>query len=57
MAAGRPYVTFHCDSKGNFEDLQCDIDSQLCWCADHKTGDLKSAVVPEKVMTKLPCCK
>ncbi|CAH1179572.1 unnamed protein product [Phaedon cochleariae] len=53
LDSGRPFVSFHCDSKGNFEKMQCD--SGLCWCADPKTGELVSAVVPERVMPKLPC--
>ncbi|KAJ8966780.1 hypothetical protein NQ314_003318 [Rhamnusium bicolor] len=54
-ASGRPYVSFHCDSMGNYEKLQCD--SGLCWCAEPKTGELTAPIVPEKAMIKLPCCK
>lgn len=53
LAAGRSYVSFHCDSQGNYEKLQCD--SGLCWCVEPKTGDLTSPVVPERAFSKLPC--
>ncbi|XP_074038296.1 uncharacterized protein [Leptinotarsa decemlineata] len=52
-AAGRYFVSFHCDSMGNYEPLQCD--SGLCWCVKPKTGQLTSPVVPEKAMPKLAC--
>ncbi|KAF5298746.1 hypothetical protein FQR65_LT09615 [Abscondita terminalis] len=47
------YSTLHCDSMGNYEPLQCD-DGQ-CWCSDLKTGELLSEVVPDSMMTLLPC--
>lgn len=53
LAAGRDYVSFHCNSMGNYEELQCD--SGLCWCAEEKTGEPISPLVPEKAMVKLPC--
>ncbi|KAJ8925361.1 hypothetical protein NQ315_009191 [Exocentrus adspersus] len=53
LEAGETYVSFHCDSKGNFEKLQCN--SGLCWCVEPKTGELNSTVVPERAITKLPC--
>lgn len=49
-------TTFHCDSMGNYEPLQCDMISKQCWCADSMTGDLVSAVVPLKAITLLSCC-
>lgn len=55
MTSRRKYSTLHCDSKGNFEELQCDVG--LCWCVEPKTGKLLSPMVPEQAMTKLPCCK
>lgn len=48
-------TTFHCDSMGNYEPLQCDMISKQCWCADSMTGDLVSAVVPLKAITLLTC--
>ncbi|CAG9835318.1 unnamed protein product [Diabrotica balteata] len=53
LESGRDYVSLHCNSLGNYEKLQCD--SGLCWCAEEKTGDLVSTIVPEKAMNKLPC--
>lgn len=55
LAEGRWYVSLHCDSTGNYEELQCD--SGLCWCAEPMTGDLTAPVVPETMMIYLPCCK
>ncbi|XP_060524613.1 uncharacterized protein LOC132701013 [Cylas formicarius] len=52
---GHFYVSLHCDSMGNYEQLQCDAVSEQCWCVEPKTGDLTSAVVPMKAMIKLPC--
>lgn len=49
----RTYSTLHCDSMGNYEPLQCD-DGQ-CWCAEYKTGEIISKVVPFSMMTLLPC--
>ncbi|XP_048526376.1 uncharacterized protein LOC109536090 [Dendroctonus ponderosae] len=54
-AAGRNAVTLHCDSLGNFERLQCDIEKSLCWCAEPFTGDLTAPIVPFAAMAKLPC--
>ncbi|XP_056640131.1 uncharacterized protein LOC130447368 isoform X1 [Diorhabda sublineata] len=53
MADGRSFVAFHCNDLGNFEKLQCD--SGVCWCAEEKTGEPTSIIVPEKAMFKLPC--
>ncbi|KAK4885002.1 hypothetical protein RN001_001273 [Aquatica leii] len=49
----RFYTTLHCDSVGNYEPLQCD-DGQ-CWCAEPKTGKMISKVVPDTMMSLLPC--
>lgn len=49
-------TTFHCDSKGNYEPLQCDMVSKQCWCADSMTGDLVSPVVPLRAIRLLSCC-
>ncbi|KAK6639728.1 hypothetical protein RUM43_008003 [Polyplax serrata] len=49
----RTQVEFHCDSKGNFEPLQCD--HRTCWCASPKTGFPYSTVVPMEMMKFLPC--
>lgn len=50
-------TTLHCDSNGNFEELQCD--NGICWCAEPKTGQIQSdtIAVPESMWTMLPCCK
>ncbi|XP_049826690.1 uncharacterized protein LOC109608478 isoform X2 [Aethina tumida] len=53
QAGIRNYVFFHCDSKGNYEKLQCDRDH--CWCVEPKTGELNSTVVPKTAMKYLPC--
>lgn len=45
----------HCTSDGNYEPLQCDSDSRLCYCVDEKTGKLNGAVVPETQWKRLPC--
>ncbi|XP_049781940.1 uncharacterized protein LOC126183757 isoform X1 [Schistocerca cancellata] len=50
---GRTNITLHCSDDGNFEVLQCD--SEICWCADEKTGNPVSVFVPETMMTTLPC--
>ncbi|KAI4455169.1 secreted modular calcium-binding protein [Holotrichia oblita] len=49
------FVSLHCDSMGNYDPLQCDVNSEQCWCVEPKTGDLTSAVLPMNLMTKLPC--
>lgn len=46
--------TLHCDSMGNYEPLQCDPDQ--CWCVEPQTGDVRSPVVPRRMMPNLPCC-
>ncbi|KAK9717913.1 Thyroglobulin type-1 repeat [Popillia japonica] len=51
----RTFFSLHCDSMGNYEPLQCDMNSEQCWCVEPKTGDLKSAVLPMNLITKLPC--
>ncbi|GLV36502.1 hypothetical protein CBL_08001 [Carabus blaptoides fortunei] len=50
---GRTDVTLHCDKWGNYEPLQCDSGS--CWCAETKTGEVLESVVPEQMMSVLPC--
>lgn len=50
------FVSLHCDSMGNYDPLQCDIESESCWCVESKTGDLISSVVPLSLVTKLSCC-
>ncbi|KAJ4439845.1 hypothetical protein ANN_07973 [Periplaneta americana] len=52
-ANGRLDVTLHCDTQGNFEELQCD--NGVCWCAEERTGVPKSRVLPEGMMKTLPC--
>lgn len=47
--------TYHCTPDGNFEPLQCDSDSGLCYCVDPQTGDLDGAVVPPQNWKHLPC--
>ncbi|GJQ83428.1 hypothetical protein Trydic_g14208 [Trypoxylus dichotomus] len=54
-AGNNVFVSLHCDDKGNYEPLQCDVDSQQCWCAEPKTGELTSHVVPMDLMPMLPC--
>ncbi|XP_066156094.1 uncharacterized protein [Euwallacea fornicatus] len=54
-SAGRTYVSFHCDSVGNYEKLQCDIQKGLCWCVEPQTGDLTAPFVSVAAMKKLPC--
>ncbi|XP_046403639.1 uncharacterized protein LOC124169172 [Ischnura elegans] len=50
---GRTDVSLHCSLDGNYEQLQCD--DHLCWCADFKTGVPIVEVVPDTMMTLLPC--
>ncbi|XP_030767839.1 uncharacterized protein LOC115891508 [Sitophilus oryzae] len=52
---GRTMVTLHCDSMGNYESLQCDMEKEICWCAESKTGEPTAPFVPEKAKEKLPC--
>ncbi|KAF2900164.1 hypothetical protein ILUMI_06031 [Ignelater luminosus] len=47
------YTSLHCDSMGNYEPLQCNAGQ--CWCVEPLTGEITSKVVPEKLMTYLPC--
>jgi len=47
--------TLHCTEDGNYEALQCDTDSKLCYCVDTKTGKTTGAVLPEKEWKYLPC--
>ncbi|CAG9769424.1 unnamed protein product [Ceutorhynchus assimilis] len=54
-SSGRNYLSLHCDSMGNFEKLQCDIEKEICWCVEPFTGDLTAPVVPYAAMKKLPC--
>ncbi|KAF7267827.1 hypothetical protein GWI33_018987 [Rhynchophorus ferrugineus] len=54
-SSGRTIVTLHCDSMGNYEALQCDMEKEICWCAESKTGALTAPAVPEKAKAKLPC--
>ncbi|KAF5301228.1 hypothetical protein FQA39_LY10814 [Lamprigera yunnana] len=49
----RFYTTLHCDSIGNYEPLQCD--EGQCWCVESQTGEIISQVVPDTMMTLLPC--
>lgn len=55
--AGRLDVSLHCLPNGNYEELQCD--SNVCWCAEEKTGDVQidTVAVTIHLMTYLPCCK
>ncbi|KAH1007326.1 hypothetical protein HUJ04_004577 [Dendroctonus ponderosae] len=48
-------TSFHCDSLGNYEPLQCDLESDQCWCMEPLTGALVSKVVPFKALSLLPC--
>lgn len=48
-------TTLHCSGDGNFEPLQCDTDSGLCYCVDPKSGRLNGAVVPAHEWKGLPC--
>ncbi|KAL1492119.1 hypothetical protein ABEB36_012609 [Hypothenemus hampei] len=54
-ASGRTYISLHCDSKGNYETLQCDTEKNFCWCVEYLTGSLTAPVVPLSAMNKLPC--
>ncbi|XP_050293655.1 uncharacterized protein LOC126734165 isoform X2 [Anthonomus grandis grandis] len=54
-SAGRSFASLHCDSVGNYEKLQCDMEKEICWCTEPLTGELTSPVVPSKAMKKLPC--
>ncbi|XP_066262546.1 uncharacterized protein [Euwallacea similis] len=54
-SAGRSYVSFHCDSLGNYEKLQCDMEKELCWCVVPQTGEVTAPFVPLAAMKKLPC--
>lgn len=49
------YTSLHCDSVGNYEPLQCNAGQ--CWCVEPLTGEIISKVLPEKLMTYLPCRK
>uniref|UniRef100_A0A336MXI8 CSON006425 protein n=1 Tax=Culicoides sonorensis TaxID=179676 RepID=A0A336MXI8_CULSO len=45
----------HCEQNGNYEELQCT--TKFCWCADPKTGALKTGtrIVPKALWKHLPC--
>jgi len=49
----REDITMHCSEDGHFEEIQCD--KGMCWCVDPETGDSTSRVVPETVISMLPC--
>lgn len=51
----RHIATLHCSSDGNYEPIQCDTDSGLCYCVDPQTGSLVGGVVPEDHWKLLPC--
>ncbi len=48
-------ATLHCTETGDFEALQCDTDSALCYCVDPRTGETTGSVVPEHLWKTLPC--
>jgi len=48
-------ASIHCTSDGNYEPLQCDTDTGLCFCVDPLTGKTTGAVVPENQWRLLPC--
>jgi len=48
-------ATIHCTPDGNYEPLQCDMDSGLCYCVETETGETNGAVVPENQWKTLPC--
>ncbi|XP_021934500.1 uncharacterized protein LOC110837046 [Zootermopsis nevadensis] len=50
---GRIDVTLHCNEQGNYDELQCD--DGMCWCAEERTGTPISRILPENMMTMLPC--
>ncbi|XP_067004429.2 uncharacterized protein [Anabrus simplex] len=51
--SGRKDITIHCTEGGDFDELQCD--NHICWCADPRTGNPQTRVVPETMMKLLPC--
>ncbi|ODN02217.1 Equistatin [Orchesella cincta] len=53
-AAGN-IAAIHCSADGNYEPLQCDMDSGVCYCVDPETGKLNGAVLPEHQWRNLPC--
>ena len=50
---GRRDVTLHCTETGDYDALQCD--KELCWCVNTISGKPVSIVVPESLITLLPC--
>ena len=50
---GRRDVTLHCTKDGAWESLQCD--QELCWCANTVSGKPISIVLPESLVSLLPC--
>jgi len=48
-------AAIHCSPDGNYEPLQCDMDSAVCYCVDPQTGNLNGAVLPEHQWRNLPC--
>ena len=50
---GRREVTLHCTPDGSWESLQCD--KELCWCVNTVSGKPISIVVPESLLSLLPC--
>lgn len=48
-------AAIHCSQDGNFEPLQCDLESGLCYCVEPETGKLTGAVLPEHKWKDLPC--
>jgi hypothetical protein len=48
-------ASFHCSPEGNYEALQCDTESGLCYCVEPRTGKMTAAVLPEVQWKSLPC--
>ena len=46
-------VSLHCTEAGGWESLQCD--KELCWCVNTVSGAAISNVLPESLITLLPC--
>ncbi|CAL8109521.1 unnamed protein product [Orchesella dallaii] len=48
-------ATLHCAPDGNYEPLQCDTDSGICYCVDPDTGKMDGSSVPQYQWKNLPC--
>lgn len=53
ISRGRLDVSLHCDERGSFEPLQCDLGR--CWCVEEDSGIPRTRPIIENLAYLLPC--